>query len=133
VALDAMILQIRTVEPGDHVGYNAQWTARRPSRIATLSVGYADGWLRSLSGTDGRPGGVAMVHGVRCPIAGRVSMDLVSIDVTDVPEGVAKAGQMAALLGHGIGVDDVAVMAGTNGYEILTSLGGRYQRRYHQG
>jgi alanine racemase len=133
VSLEATILQIRSVEPGDHVGYNAQWTAQRPSRIATLSLGYADGWPRSLSGTDARAGGAAIVHGVRCPLAGRVSMDLMSIDVTDVPESLVKPGQTAALLGHGIGVDDVARMAGTNGYEILTSLGPRYQRRYIQG
>jgi alanine racemase len=133
VTLEAPILQIRTVEAGDHVGYNAQWTTKRPSRIATLSLGYADGWLRSLSATDAKEGGAAMLHGVRCPFAGRISMDLVTIDVTDAPEGAAKAGQTATLLGAGIGVDDVAAMAGTNGYEILTSLGGRYRRRYVNG
>jgi alanine racemase len=133
VTLEATILQMRTIEAGDHIGYNAQWTAKRQSRIATLSVGYADGWLRSLSGTDARPGGAAMLHGVRCPIAGRISMDLITIDVTDVPDGLAKAGQAAFLLGEGIGVDDVAAAAGTNGYEILTSLGPRYRRRYVNG
>jgi alanine racemase len=133
VRLEAQILQVRSVEPGDHVGYNAQWTARRPSRIATLSLGYADGWLRSLSATDGTTGGAAMLHGVRCPLAGRVSMDLVTIDVTDAPEGAAKAGQMVTLIGDGIGIDDVAAAAGTNGYEILTSLGHRYRRRHLNG
>jgi alanine racemase len=130
VRLEATILQLRGVEPGHTVGYNGMWTARRPSRIATVSLGYADGWLRSLSGTDQRPGGFAVVQGARCPLAGRVSMDLITLDVTDVPEGQAKAGQTVTLLGDGIGVDDVAEMAGTNGYEILTSLGARYQRRY---
>jgi alanine racemase len=129
VRLEATILQVRHIGPGDHVGYNARWTAKRPSRIATVSLGYADGWLRSLSATDQRPGGFALVAGVRCPFAGRVSMDLVTIDVTDCPEGSVKAGHLAVLLGDGIGVDDVADAAGTNGYEILTSLGGRYQRR----
>jgi alanine racemase len=130
VRLEATILQVRTVEPADHVGYNAQWTAARQTRIATVSLGYADGWLRSLSATDARPGGFAMLHGARCPFAGRISMDLITIDVTDAPEGAAKAGETVTLLGDGIGVDDVAAAAGTNGYEILTSLGGRYQRRF---
>ncbi len=129
VRLEATILQLRQIEPGDHVGYNGQWTAQRPSVIATISLGYADGWLRSLSATHDRAGGVAIIAGKRCPFAGRVSMDLATIDVTDCPPGSVKAGQKAILLGDGIGVDDVATMAGTNGYEILTSLGGRYQRR----
>jgi alanine racemase len=129
VKLEAPILQIRHVREGDTVGYNSQWTARRPSQIATLSVGYADGWLRALSGTDGKPGGVAMIDGMRCPFAGRVSMDLVTVDITDCPQGSVRVGQRATLLGDGIGVDDVAQIAGTNGYEILTSLGARYQRR----
>jgi alanine racemase len=130
VKLEATIIQIRSIEPGETVGYNAQWTAKAPSRIATVSLGYADGWLRSLSATDAKPGGTAMVHGVRCPFAGRVSMDLITIDVTGAPEGQPRVGQTVTLIGDGIGVDDVAEMAGTNGYEILTSLGARYNRRY---
>jgi alanine racemase len=130
VKLEATIIQIRTIEPGDTVGYNAQWTAKRQSRIATISLGYADGWLRSLSATATRTGGVAVVAGVRCPFAGRVSMDLITVDVTDVPDGQPRVGQTVTLIGDGIGVDDVADMANTNGYEILTSLGGRYTRRY---
>jgi alanine racemase len=133
VKLEATILQLRSVEPGETVGYNGQWTARRRSRIATVSLGYADGWHRSLSATDANAGGYAMVHGVRCPLAGRVSMDLVTLDVTDVPDGKLKAGQTAVMIGDGIGVDDVAAAAGTNGYEILTSLGRRHQRRYIPG
>jgi alanine racemase len=129
VRLEAQILQIRHIEAGDHVGYNAQWTAGRPSRIATISIGYADGWPRSLSAISGKPGGAAMVNGVLCPFVGRVSMDLITVDVTDCPIADVRAGQRVALIGDGIGIDDVAVMAGTNGYEILTSLGGRFQRR----
>ena len=129
VRLEAMILQVRHIEPGDHVGYNAQWTAKRPSTIATISLGYADGWLRAMSSSDTKAGGVALVNGMRCPFVGRVSMDLITLDVTDCAAGSVKAGHKAVLLGDGIGVDDVAAMAGTNGYEILTSLGGRYQRR----
>jgi alanine racemase len=129
VRLEAPIIQTRPVETGDHVGYNAQWTAKRPSQIATISIGYADGWLRSLSTTDGKLGGHAIVNGVLCPFAGRISMDLITIDITDCPEGSVKAGHKAVLIGDGITVDDVAVMAGTNGYEILTSLSARYQRK----
>jgi len=129
VSLEALIMQIRHVEPGETVGYNAQWTARRSSRIATISIGYADGWLRSLSAIDGKPGGAAMVNGVLCPFVGRVSMDLITLDVTDCPIADVRAGQRVTLIGEGISIDDVAVMAGTNGYEILTSLGDRYQRR----
>ncbi len=133
VRLEAPILQIRLVEAGDTVGYNAAWTAKRRSRIATLSIGYADGWLRSLSAPDGREGALALVQGVRCPIVGRVSMDLLTIDVTDTPSGEVRVGQMATLIGDSISVDDVAAAAGTNGYEILTSLGARYQRRVING
>jgi alanine racemase len=130
VKLEATIIQLRTIEPGETVGYNAQWIAKRQSRIATISLGYADGWLRSLSATETRKGGAAMVGGVMCPFAGRVSMDLVTIDVTDVTDNPPRVGQAVTLIGDGISVDDVAEMAGTNGYEILTSLGGRYNRRY---
>jgi alanine racemase len=82
-----------------------------------------------MSATDGKPGGAAMIGGQRCPFAGRISMDLISVDVTDVPLTNVRAGQRAVLIGDGIDIDDVAAMAGTNGYEILTSLGSRYQRR----
>jgi len=133
VSLAASILQVRTIREGDTVGYNAQWTAARESRIATVSLGYADGWLRSLSCTDTHPGGVAVVGGVVCPMAGRVSMDLITLDVTGVPAADAQRGAPAWFLGEGIGVDDVAKHAGTNGYEILTSLGRRYHRVYRGG
>ncbi len=129
VRLEATILQLRHVETGDHVGYNARWTAKRPSIIATLSLGYADGWLRALSATDKKTGGMALVHGVLCPFVGHISMDLITIDATDCPAGSVKAGHLATILGDGLDVDQAAAIAGTNGYEILTSLGGRYNRR----
>ncbi len=128
--LEATVLQVRAVPAGHSVGYNAQWTARRDTTIATVSLGYADGWLRSQSAADAKAGGVALVHGVRCPFAGRVSMDLITLDVTDVPPGRVRRGDTAVLLGDGISVDDVGTRAGTNGYEILTNLGSRYTRRY---
>ncbi|MCZ8315265.1 alanine racemase [Phreatobacter sp.] len=128
VRLDAPIVQVRGLRTGYTVGYGAAWTAPRPSRIAVLSVGYADGYLRQAGSTDRKTGAPVRVNGVLCPLAGRVSMDLVAVDVTDA--GGVAAGDTATLLGDGIGVDDVAEAAGTIGYEILTSLGRRYHRRY---
>ena len=129
VTLRAPIIQTREIGVGESVGYNATWSARRVSRLATIGVGYADGLLRALMGTDARTGGEAMVAGVRCPFAGRVSMDLTVIDVTDVPGGV-RPGDLVELLGDAITVDDMAARAGTIGYEILTNLGRRYARTY---
>jgi alanine racemase len=119
---------VRGVRAGDTVGYGAAWTAPRPSRIAVLSVGYADGYLRQAGSTDRKTGAPVRVNGVICPLAGRVSMDLIAVDVTDA--GAVEAGGMATLIGDGIGLDDVAEAAGTIGYEILTSLGRRYHRLY---
>lgn len=129
VSLHASVVQCRTIEAGTTVGYNGTWQARRISRIATISVGYADGWLRSQSADGARPGGAALLNGTLVPFAGRVSMDLITLDVTDV-HGEVRRGDLVTLLGDGIGVDEVAGRAGTNGYEILTSLGRRYQRHY---
>ena len=123
VRLRARILQVRDVPSGETVGYNGLWTAPRPSRIATVSAGYADGFLRSLGNRaaacfDGRP----------VPLVGRVSMDLTTFDVTDEPG--ATPGTWLDLIGPGMDADAVATRAGTNGYEVLTSLGPRYARRY---
>jgi alanine racemase len=123
VRLNARILQIREIAAGESVGYNGIWTASRPSRIATIAVGYADGFLRSLSNA-----ATARFGGTDIPMVGRVSMDLTTYDVTDAPQ--ARPGDSIELIGPGHDVDALAVEAGTNGYEILTSLGSRYQRRY---
>jgi alanine racemase len=128
VRLEAPILQTRIVEAGEKVGYNAQWTAKRRTRLATIGVGYADGLPRAAMGIDDRAGGEAIVAGVRCPFAGRISMDLTVIDVTDAPENLE--GASAVLLGDGVSVDDLGQRSGTIGYEILTRLGGRYHRVY---
>jgi alanine racemase len=130
VTLQGRIVQLRSVEQGATVGYSATWTAKRPTRLAIVSVGYADGFLRAASASDARPGAEAIVAGRRCPMAGRVSMDLIAIDVTDVPEGQVKRGDLVTLLGQEIGVDELAARAGTIGYEVLTSLGRRYRRVY---
>ncbi|WP_106409320.1 alanine racemase [Teichococcus deserti] len=117
------ILQIRDIAPGTTVGYGAAWTAARPSRIATIAAGYADGYLRALSGR-----GTAFVEGQAAPLVGRVSMDLITLDVTDAP--AAQVGGMAELIGPAQTPDHLAALAGTIGYEILTSLGARYRRRH---
>jgi alanine racemase len=95
-----------------------------------VSIGYADGFLRAASASDAKPGAEAIIAGQRCPLAGRVSMDLIAFDVTDVAETQVKRGGLVTLLGDGIGVDDLADRAGTIGYEVLTSLGRRYRRIY---
>ena len=130
VSLHGRVVQTRDVAQGATVGYSATWTARRPTRLAIVSVGYADGFLRAASASDSKPGAGAMVAGQRCPLAGRVSMDLIAVDVTDVPEPQTQRGDLITLLGEGIGVDDLADRAGTIGYEVLTSLGRRYRRIY---
>ena len=121
VTLRARVLQLRDIEAGAAVGYNATWRAPRASRIATVSVGYADGWPRSLANR-----GHALFDGTPVPLVGRVSMDLTTYDVTDCP--AITAGAWLELIGPGLPVDAVAEMAGTNGYEILTRLGARYSR-----
>jgi alanine racemase len=130
VSLHGRIVQTREIPAGATVGYSATWTARRPSRLAVVSVGYADGFLRGASASDVKVGAEAIVAGRRCPLAGRVSMDLIVVDVTDVEERLVSRGNLVTLLGEGIGVDDLAARAGTIGYEVLTSLGRRYRRVY---
>ena len=135
VRLEAKILQTRDVPDGAAVGYNGKWKARGPRRLATLSIGYADGYLRSASAWDskaaqGVDAGIALVGGVTCPFAGSVSMDLIVIDVTDAPQDAARRGACAVMIGDGLALDEVAARAGTIPYEILTSLGRRYARIY---
>ncbi len=125
VELTGRILQLRSVARDETIGYDATWTAKRVTRVAIVALGYADGLLRAGSGTDDRPGGAAIVAGKRCPIVGRISMDLICIDVTDLPDGAVHRGDRATLIGADITLDDVAAAAGTIGYEILTRLGAR--------
>lgn len=130
VSVSARILAINDVPPGETVGYSATWRAMRPSRIATIAAGYADGIPRSASASDGRSGGYVMIGGTLAPIVGRVSMDLTTVDVTDVPAGAARAGEFAKLIGDGLTIEDAGYAAGTIGYEILTRLGPRFVRSY---
>jgi len=128
--LEGRIVQLRDVEVGDTVGYGAIWTARRPARLAIVAVGYADGLPRAASASDAKPGAEAVVAGRPCPLAGRVSMDLLAVDVTDLAEDKVRRGDTVALLDDTIGVDDLASHAGTIAYEVLTNLGRRYHRVY---
>ncbi len=130
VRLDVRIQQVRWIEPGDSVGYNAQWIAKRRTRLATLLAGYADGLPRGAGATGARPGADVIIAGRRCPLVGRVSMDLCVADVTDVPEAALRPCDYAAILGEEIGVDELGARSGTIGYHILTSLGPRYRREY---
>lgn len=130
VGLTSRILQLRDVRAGTQVGYNGRWTAKRDSRLATICLGYADGYPRNASGTDASPGGSAIVGGVVCPFVGTVSMDLVIIDVSDLPAASVKRGDPVTLIGGALDLDTVGAGAKTIGYEILTSLGRRHARRY---
>lgn len=121
VRLSLPVIQTREVAPGESVGYGQAWRAERPGRIATVSGGYADGLIRAMG-----EAAVLFAGDVPCPLAGRVSMDLLTVDVThlaDVPDSLD-------ILGPHQGVDDLAAAAGTIGYEILTAIGARYRRDY---
>ncbi len=128
VELKARIVQIRNVERGETVGYGGTWTARRPTKLAIVAAGYADGYFRAASANDGTRGAEVVVAGKRCPVAGRISMDLMAVDITDLPANAARRGHMVTLIGEGITVDELAHHFGTIGYEVLTNLGRRYAR-----
>ena len=125
IGLKAKILQIRVVDTESAVGYGASRTVPANTRLATVAAGYADGYLRSLSNS-----GHGYAAGVKVPVAGRVSMDLTVFDISDVPPEAIGPGDDIDLICDKQTIDDVADAAGTIGYEILTSLGARYAKRY---
>lgn len=125
VRLTAPILALRPVAAGEGVGYGPEYRAPAARRIATVAVGYADGYARALGGR-----AVARLAGKAVPVVGRVSMDLITLDVSDVPETQALPGAPVELLGPGVDIDDLAERCGTNAYELLTRLGQRYARVY---
>jgi alanine racemase len=125
IRLKGKIVQTRSIDRGDTVGYGATYRSDGKARIATVSVGYADGWLRSSSNR-----GSAVIAGQRVPIVGRISMDLITFDVSDVDPRLTRPGAEIELIGPDHGVDEVAATSGTIGYEILTALGRRYARVY---
>ncbi|MBM7061244.1 alanine racemase [Pseudomonas sp. UL073] len=123
MSLTAQLIAVREVAAGESVGYGASWVAARPSRIGTVSCGYADGYPRHApSGTP------VLIHGTRVPLAGRVSMDMLSVDLSDLPQ--AQVGDAVELWGAQLAVDEVAQAAGTIGYELLTQVTARVPRRY---
>lgn len=126
--LKAKILQVRDVDRGEAVGYGAAHRMERPGRVATIALGYADGWLRSSSER-----GAARIAGKPAPVIGRISMDLITLDVTGIDANAVQPGAYADLLDEHYGVDDAAFAAQTIGYEILTSLGRRCLRVYRGG
>jgi len=129
IRIEAQIAQIRDISPGTSIGYGAAYICKAPSRIATLPIGYADGILRNC----GESGAHVCVSGHPAPIVGRISMDLITIDVTGISPQIAHRGAWVELVGRHYSVDDLARHAGTIGYEILTSLGNRYERVYVSG
>ena len=115
------VIQCRDLDIGETVGYSNTWTAERPSRVATIAAGYADGLHRALGA------GIQVFHGsTPCPVIGRISMDMIAVDITDLGEDPRELD----ILTEDQTVDHLAEVAGTIGYEILTSLGARYTRRY---
>ncbi|HVW72197.1 MAG TPA: alanine racemase [Rhizomicrobium sp.] len=123
--LTARVLQLRRIDLGESVGYGATFRAQRPTMLATIALGYADGFPRALSNK-----GVAVLNGARVPIVGRISMDLITLDVTDLPE-MPHVGDPAELLGDHVSLGEVAAGAGTNEYEILTRL--RRAPKHYEG
>jgi alanine racemase len=136
VRAEARILQIRDARAGEFISYGATHRLARDSRLAIVGAGYADGWQRALSGSGVAlrntiaAGGHGTIAGQTVPIVGRVTMDLTTFDITDLPDRSVRAGDYISLFGDGITLDDAARAAGTISYELLTSLGSRYERRY---
>ena len=136
--LEARVIQVRAAKAGETVSYGATEILGRDTRIAVCGVGYADGFHRASGGgvalrDTGRHAGIGFIAGKKVPILGRVTMDLTMFDVTDLPDSAVAAGDFVELFGRNIAVDDAARAAGSIGYEILTSLGNRYHRRYQTG
>ena len=125
IRLEGRVLQARAVDSPMTVGYGAAHKVAGRARIATIAIGYADGYFRALSGR-----GQVMAAGTPAPVVGRVSMDLLTIDISAAPEGAVVPGDWVEVIGPHRPVDQVALEAGTIGYEVLTALGKRYHRHY---
>ena len=132
VEIYAKILQVRSVDTPMTVGYGAAQQVTGPARIATVGAGYADGYPRAAAGQTGTSVH-AFVAGHRVPLFGRVSMDLITIDVSELPDGLAVPGQEVELLGPNATPDNLGTSAGTIGYEVLTRFGNRLHRTYRGG
>lgn len=131
VRLEAFIGQIFTLKPGDNIGYGATFTCRQETKIAVISVGYADGFFRALGGGENnQPGLTVFIGGHKVPVIGRISMDMATLDVSAIADDQLSRGTPVELIGPHSPISEVAKKAGTIAYEILTSLGNRYDRRY---
>ena len=130
VRLDGKVLQVKRVAAGDTVGYGGSWRADRASLIAVVAAGYADGYFRACSFPGSADQAKVVVCGNSAPVVGRVSMDMITVDVTDVPGQAIVRGSMVELFGETISVDDLARWSGSIAYEVLTRLGSRYPRLY---
>jgi alanine racemase len=129
VRVQARILQVRDVAPGETVGYSATWMAARMSHIAVVAAGYADGFFRSGSAPGAHAGAVVGIGGRLAPVVGRVSMDLITVDVTDIAP-LPQRGDLVDVVGPGLTIEAMGHRAGTIGYEVLTSLSRRFERVY---
>ncbi|MFB9267969.1 alanine racemase [Bradyrhizobium erythrophlei] len=125
VRLDARVIQVREIAEGAGVGYGLTFRASARTRLATIGIGYADGWPRCLSGR-----GAAYARGIRLPIVGRISMDSTVVDISALPQDTLCPGDLIEMIGPTQSLGDVARDAGTIAYEILTSIGQRYERVY---
>jgi alanine racemase len=130
VRVKARILQVHDVAVGGRIGYSASYRAQSPRRIATIAAGYADGVFRHASATNESPGGAVAFRGKRAPIVGRVSMDLITVDVTDIDDPAPQRGDLVDLIGPDLPIEAVGRAAGSIGYEVLTRLGSRFHRVY---
>jgi alanine racemase len=133
VKVEARVLQVHDVPAGATIGYGATWRAKRPSRVATIAAGYADGVARALGTNAGEAAGFVAIRGHRMPVVGRVSMDLTTVDVTDLPGRPPVRGDLVELIGPSVSLEETGAAAGTIGYEVLTRLGRRFQRTYIGG
>jgi alanine racemase len=130
--LHVKILQVRDVAPGQTVGYSATWSPEGLSRVAVIAAGYADGLFRHLSRSTGADGGMVTINGQLAPMVGRVSMDLITVDVTHI-DPAPESGDLVEVIGPNISIEALGAAAGTIGYEVLTSLGRRFHRIYLSG
>jgi alanine racemase len=128
VDVKSHILQVRNIAKGAAVGYGSTWTAKRDSRIAVIAAGYADGVPRAAAITESARPREVLVAGKRCRMVGRISMDLLALDVTDLPVSAVQRSQLVTLIGEGLPLDEVAAQAGTISYELLTNVGRRFHR-----
>ena len=130
IELKARIVQVRQLAQGESIADCFGWTARRRTRLALVSAGYADGYPRPVNAADGQL--AAIVGGRRCPVVGRPSMDLLPVDVTDLPDpAAARYGEMATLIGAQVGIDELAAATASSGREVLSGLGHRFHRVYY--